>query len=93
MKEIVFIVTWILVTITPDIAPLPTENEYGISSRDHSTTLAVYRFERSEEVKEKEFKTEKEADEFIKKMPLNETVMIGTQYCKSPVKKKVVITR
>lgn len=84
MKEVAFLVSWIVVTIVPFVEK-PTTNEYGISS-SYSTQsqLAIYRFSRDTTHMNKVFKTEKEANEFIANAPKDSTsITIGSQYCSS----------
>lgn len=89
MKEIIFIVTWTLITIVPSIEK-PTIDEYGRAVGGGGYTLAVYKFSTVEKEMSKEFKTEKEADLFIKKMPIEPTFMMGDSYCVNPIKQKVI---
>jgi hypothetical protein len=85
MKEVIFLVTWVVVTHIPTACPdAKKENEYGFDSGVKSF-CAVYHFKIKKQKKQKEFNTEAEADEFIKNMPI---VEFG-EGCKDPKKYKV----
>jgi len=86
-SDTTYTVKWTLVELLP--APCPDaqkENEYGVRNNYMSSCAVLHlRTERTE--KQKEFNTEKEADRFIKEMPLEKNMgtAIGS-YCENAVK-------
>ena len=89
MQDTIYTVKWTLVEVLP--APCPDkqrENEYGITN-NYGTSCAVLHLRTEITKKQKEFNTEKEADEFMKKMPLQKDMgMALGSYCENAIKIK-----
>lgn len=89
MKDTTYTVKWTLVEVLP--APCPDankEDEYGVKN-NYMSSCAVLHLKAERTEKQKEFNTEKEADEFIKKMPLQKDMgMALGSYCENAVKIK-----
>jgi hypothetical protein len=89
MQDTTYTVKWTLVEVLP--APCPDkqkENEYGITN-NYGISCAVLHLRTETTEKQKEFNTEKEADEFIKKMPLQKDMSMALgSYCENAIKIK-----
>lgn len=88
MQDTTYTVKWSLVEVLPTPCPdKQKENEYGVKNNYMSCAVLHLRTETTE--KQKEFDTEKDADEFIKKMPLQKDMSMALgSYCENPIKIK-----
>jgi len=81
-------VSWEVVNIL--FIPCPDKesiSEYGIKP-NYTTSCAVLHTKSEVESHIKDFRTELEADEFIKNMPINNGWVLDS-YCRNPVKEKL----
>ena len=84
MRDTAYTVKWTLVERV-SVPYENTPNEYGITT---NSAPAVYYYKLIETLQERIFGTEKEADEFIKNMPICNDILNMGDCCKNPIKIK-----